>query len=298
MHKYPLFHKFLTFISVLFKGQLFYVLKVKSLRKKWDDAKIKKMEYVVSSVNGVKLFLHTDSKLCEIIVKESFESAEQLFLKHYLRRKDVFFDVGANIGLYSILARKFVGTKGVVHSFEPTLEIYNRLSRNILLNKYRNVFSHNIALSNTCGYLDFNISHDGYDAWNSLGYPSAGNVITKTTVWADTLDNLIQEYQINKVDLIKIDVEGWEIQVLQGGSKYFSKPDSAALLVEFTDQNLNNAGFTAHSLYHLIVSYGYKLYSYDIQKRYLVQEQLRTIYPYVNLIALKPVHFDRIEIKV
>jgi FkbM family methyltransferase len=279
------------------RGTLFKVLKEKRLKIIFQRAKELNISSILIRYNGIKLNLHTESKFSEMLIFESFESEEQCFIKYFLRRNDVFIDVGSNIGLFSLLAAKIVGKNGKVFSFEPTPETFRWLQHNIFINGIKNISSINIALSNYSGEQEFNISHEGFDAWNSFGIPSAGNVIEKIHVTTVTFDDFICQNNLERIDLIKIDVEGWEINVLKGGQNYFNKSTSAALLIEFTDSNLIGAGFSSKELYNLLLSFGYQLFTFNCSLKLFIRETLRAEYPYLNLVALKQFHLDKLKIK-
>ena len=117
-------------------------------------------------------------------------------------------------------------------------------------------------------------------------------------IQTQTLDTYIQTIQNpEKISLLKIDVEGWEIPVLEGGKDFLSHANAPILLVEFTEQNAINAGYSCKDLYNLIISYGYSLYSYNANTNELILESLREEYPYVNLIAIKDIEsvYSRIK---
>jgi FkbM family methyltransferase len=80
-----------------------------------------------------------------LIYEEVFENDELTFLERYLKEGDVFIDVGANIGIFSLVAAKMVGATGKVISFEPTLSTFQRLNENIILNNFTNILPINAA---------------------------------------------------------------------------------------------------------------------------------------------------------
>src|SRR5579871_3144648 len=84
---------------------------------------------------GVQLRVYPDSELCRLIYLGGYESIERDFVSRYLRPGDVFVDVGANVGLYTVLASKMVGDTGSVHSFEPCSKTFRRLEENVRLNR-------------------------------------------------------------------------------------------------------------------------------------------------------------------
>lgn len=237
--------------------------------------------------DGIFMYCYTDSLVAQAIFKETFEEEELLLLKRFLKPKETFLDIGANIGIFSLLAAHFAGKEGCVIAFEPTSSTYQRLQENIELNSLQNIQAFRMALSDTNGQAELQVASEGYDAWNSLAKPSSGTVIASETVETLTLDSFLSKANIRDIALIKIDVEGWEIPVLKGAQNLLNAPNAPTLMVEFTEQNAQNAGFSCKELYQLLVEYGYELFTYDAAKNRLVPESLRAHYPYLNIIATK-----------
>lgn len=238
----------------------------------------------------VKIRLYKDSHLSRIIVWGDFELNEIDFLKRYLNSGDVFIDIGANIGLFSLIASPILSKYGRIISIEPSKKTYFRLLENIKLNKFKNISCINNALSNSNEKKNLYVDTGGYDAWNSFGKPSAGNFLEKEEVITKTLDQIRDQFSLQQVQLIKIDVEGWEIPVLQGGKKLLLSNNAPVLMVEFTDQNAKNAGYSCKQLYELGETYGYKWYNYDSGSNKLKLSLLKDDYPYENLIAIKEIN--------
>lgn len=128
-----------------------------------------------------------------------------------LEEGDVFFDVGANMGFYSVmLAKKNV----YVVAFEPYPPVYKILLKNIEMNKLSNLVPFNLALSDYDGSAQFNIKR--FCGGNSL--TELGDVKTIKHTWVNVikLDTLLKDSYLNHIDLIKIDTEGSEPEVLRG----------------------------------------------------------------------------------
>jgi FkbM family methyltransferase len=233
--------------------------------------------------DNFRINLYRDSVLSKIIY-DGFEEEELNFIKKILKKDDVFVDIGANVGLFSLIASQVVGNKGLVIAFEPTLITFNRLLENISLNNLNNIQAINCGLSNESGELNFYISDNGYDAWNSFA-PSADNKLQRTIkVNVSTLDKELKDVDKAKIKLVKIDVEGWEKFVLKGGEIFFNNY-CPIIMVEFTDENTFNAGYSVHEIYDTMVNYGYEWYT--IKNGELIKELKRLYYPYNNLIAIK-----------
>lgn len=233
--------------------------------------------------NDLKINLYRDSVLSKIIY-DGFENEELNFVKSILKKGDVFIDIGANVGLFSLIASQCVGKEGQVVAFEPAPITFNRLLENKVLNNIENIDARNIGLSDELGELFFYISDTGFDAWNSFA-PSADNKLQKQiAVSVSNLDYELQHVEKEKIKLVKIDVEGWEKFVLKGGENFF-KNFSPIVMVEFTDENVFNAGYSVHEIYDIMVLYGYEWYT--VNDGELLKESKKLYYPYNNLIAIK-----------
>jgi FkbM family methyltransferase len=141
----------------------------------------------------------------------------------------VIMDVGANIGVFAIVA-KSISPNAEVHGFEPVPATYKMFKKNIEVNSF-DITSHELALSNTSGSAEIFM-----DGENNL-IPSMNKKGTGTTIKVQmrTLDSLIQEKGIGKIDLLKIDVETFEPEVLKGMENII-KNNSPTLIIEI----LNN----------------------------------------------------------
>ncbi len=246
-------------------------------------------EYMEARIEqGVRMHLHFDSELARLIYCDDFESRERLFVNAFLRPGDVFVDVGANIGLFSLLAAHRVGDSGVVYAFEPAGKTFHRLRENTNLNRFSNVQCFQLALSDEAGEFPFYTSEDGYDAWNSIARPIAGKSFTREFIQCVTWDRFAPLHRlVGKVAMMKIDVEGWESRVIEGARESLSKQDAPLLQVEFTEEASASAGSSCEQVYHLLEDLGYQMFVYDPEKRDLLPDPLRTSYPYQNLIAAK-----------
>src|SRR5579863_7040147 len=98
-------------------------------------------------LDGVHLKIHADDRLGHLLRWGDFEVGEQAFLKRFLRKGDVFVDVGANIGLFTLLAGGLVGPSGRVYAFEPCSATYQRLMWNVRHSGMSQIACYRLALS-------------------------------------------------------------------------------------------------------------------------------------------------------
>jgi len=126
-------------------------------------------------------------------------------------------DVGAHIGFYTILAAEKVGKKGKVIAIEPELKNYEQLLSNIRLNNFQNVIPKRLALANYKGSSKLYISP--LSMAHSL-YKRDGEIYLKASkVLVNTIDNLLKELALKKIDVLKIDAEGAEMSILKGADR-------------------------------------------------------------------------------
>lgn len=138
------------------------------------------------------------------------------------------WDIGANVGLYTLVASRAVGPKGKVLAFEPDVRNRERLEAALRRNGAENVVVHPFAFSDAIGQIDFAIGFGGQShIAEAKDMAVAAQVVT---VPALTLDAAAERFGIP--DLIKIDVEGAETTVLQGGQKFLSD-HSPTMIIEF-----------------------------------------------------------------
>lgn len=256
--------------------------------QRWRDLQKSGRERTTKLERGLKLYVFPGDKLSELIVKGSFELDERILVRELLRQNDTFVDVGANIGLFTVSAAKVVGGLGRVFAFEPTESTYERLIKNVELNRLGNVCCVQMGLSSRAEHRSLNTSLDGYAAWNSFARPTSGASFGSEEVECIPWDEFSRQHRLaGSVSLMKIDVEGWELHVLNGAQDTLIRSDAPDLLVEFTEVNALAAGTTCANVYGRLLEFGYSMYGFNTTQKILWLDPLRQDYPYVNLLATK-----------
>ncbi|MBW4509247.1 MAG: FkbM family methyltransferase [Scytonematopsis contorta HA4267-MV1] len=195
------------------------------------------------------------------------ETTEQLLLSKLIRPGMTVFDVGANIGDYSILLSKLVRDSGKVYSFEPTSNIFNQLQQRLSQSKCNNVNAFSFAIYSENTQIEFNQFPEEYSAWNSLGKPEMLNpngsgeyvpIVNSEIVKAISLDSFCEEHDIKTIDYLKIDVEGAESDVLQGTTKLLSKKAIQFIQFEISQKMLEGFNRSAKSTFDILKNNGYE----------------------------------------
>ena len=151
----------------------------------------------------------------------------------------VVVDVGANIGYYTLLASGAVGPTGRVHAVECSPETRALLENNVRKNNLQNVEIHPFAASTTRGTLSLNITAIGLSWFNPHSqWPTVQGSGTTVTVPTMPLDYVIK----SRVDLVKIDAEGSDLEVLKGMKRILSENEDIAIIVEWAPPMLTEAG--------------------------------------------------------
>ncbi|MDZ8051111.1 MAG: FkbM family methyltransferase [Aulosira sp. ZfuVER01] len=179
--------------------------------------------YPINSAIGQSLFVN------------NFERSEVEFVQHSLQPGDIVFDIGANGGIYTVIAAKKVGANGHVYAFEPGYRELDLLRHNIAINNLNNVTIIERAVSNKKGISQFAISDDG--ALNSLAETKHPYQSIKEwlNVEVTTIDDIVKELNLKKIDFIKIDVEGAEKLIFEGAKNLLNSENKLKILFESCD---------------------------------------------------------------
>jgi FkbM family methyltransferase len=209
------------------------------------------------------------------------------FLIHFLRKSDLFFDIGANIGTYTILASGVTGASSV--SFEPVPKTFNYLKRNIAINNLQDLVRlRNIGLSKGPDKLFFTIN---YDTVNHVTNRSEYNEENYILVDVDCFNNIIK---IEGVPiLVKIDVEGFETEVLRGMDLLSTSNTLKAIIIELNGSG-SRYGFDDTKVHHHLIESGYHPFKYNPFDRKLTPS---TSFGSINTIYINDVDFVKMRLE-
>lgn len=188
--------------------------------------------------------------------KSYVDRAERHLLANNLFRGDVVVDAGANIGVYSRFLSKCVGTAGTVHSFEPSPENFARLRAAVA--GLPNVLPRELAVSDTTGqqllYISscLNVDH--------RTYPTAGELRRTVSVRSTRLDDYFKPDQ--RVDLLKLDIQGYELHALRGAQRVLAENPTVKLLLEFWPFGLRSAGSSPEALLAFLQDHEFRVFDF------------------------------------
>lgn len=219
-------------------------------------------EYLVEISDTVQIIISNEENYATLAyANRLYDFREMMFLVHFLRGNDLFVDVGAGIGIYTILASAVAGADSL--AFEPVPSTHRKLIRNIRLNNVQNkAEAMRKGISDRAGQLNITTELGGL---NHV-VPSTDNSASMTVDF-ESLDSLLSGKTIK---MMKIDVEGYEMNVLRGGRDTLSDPSLQALIVELNGSG-GRYGVTDHEVHDEIVSHGFRPFTYEPEQRRLVE---------------------------
>lgn len=221
---------------------------------------------IIKWYNGLKFVIYPNSDLGRaFFISGTYEPNSLLVVKNALTENSVFFDIGANAGVFTLAASQWVGPKGLVVAFEPSAREYQLLEENVTLNQLSNVRLEKLAISNTNGSALLNIATQRHNGQNTLCREFAYEGVdsgTAETVSIRTLDQYISEKEISRLDLIKLDIEGAEYNALLGAKNILTmlRP---ILIFEIVKSALQKNGIDIAEIEAFLDSLGYKTFSID-----------------------------------
>ena len=187
-----------------------------------------------------------------------YEKYETEILKQIIHKGDIIFDIGANFGWYTTLFAKLIGKKGQVHSFEPVPSEFRKLKWNVLINRCRNVTMEQLAVGCQEGFANMFVCLNRKGSYSSLRPPVESVKARKKIIQVPiiNLDSYVHRNNIQHLDLMKIDVEGGELDVLKGGLMVLRKL-RPIVMCEIADIRTQQWGYNASEIYKFLEKYGY-----------------------------------------
>jgi FkbM family methyltransferase len=184
-------------------------------------------------------------------------------VSHLIRPGDVVVDVGANFGWYTTQFAGLVGPSGAVYAFEPVPATFERLLEHLELNALGDhVTAVRAAVSDSAGQATVYVFKSQSDGCASLTLMD-GREHKAIQAPLIRLDEYLDEVHVERVDFLKIDVEGSELAVLKGCERLLRRPDAPMLLVEVNDATSGAFGITRRDIWAHLVGLGYDHF-YDV----------------------------------
>lgn len=257
-------------------------------------------EVLIKTLDGFQLYVNPNyDKGIErkLYLTGSYEKGLLHILEKLVKQGDIIVDAGANIGLISIFCALKVGKNGLVLSLEPHPETFPLLQKNISVNELSQIKAFNKALGSVLGiakiYSNLQINR-GAASLVEFQEDSPSFDISVLP-----LDDVLREQNISQVNLLKIDVEGFEMEVLKGSNGILSAENGPILVVECSNTR-SNFNYDMVDLFDfLTVNHGYHIFKFSISKEKVSKlvrvNSVEELPEHDNILAFKDMHLKSLS---
>jgi len=256
-----------------FIGRDFLIVNV----PKWSLSKPTENEIVQTNFGfRIKINPVFDKNIENVIYERGvYEIGTVKVLQSFLSKNDVFVDAGANIGFLSLVAAAKIGNKGQVHSFEPVPSTFDILKKNKAINNFEQIKLHSFALGNKKESVSIYAESENRGGASIMNKHSTQGI----EIQVERLDDIDA---VQRIDVLKIDVEGYELEVLKGAENKIKK-NRPKLIIEYSSERTNKG--EEFELYNWLLKIG----EYRIYKLLKGKEQISELVEVKSKIDL-PVH--------
>ena len=238
-----------------------------SFIRKVKDYSLSNLQTDYAEVFGNKLFLSKKGLALSISHYGTYEELESKIMEEKIEMGNIVVDVGANIGLHTLNMARIVGNTGQVFAFEPDPSNFEILKKNVKINNYKNIILEQKAVGDKHGRTTlYQSDHPG----KHRIFPQTEQAKSQVQVELTNLDNYFDSDMIDKINFIKIDVEGLEFSVLKGMKNILKNNKNIKILFEFVPKDTMEAGFIPIELLNYLTSNGFKLYCMDEKTKKLL----------------------------
>jgi FkbM family methyltransferase len=171
--------------------------------------------YRSTTADGMRFMFHTRDGSERHLLEDIVDS--HVYERFPIRQGDTVVDIGANIGIFTVMASRFVGKSGTVAAIEPSPSSFNLMKKNLSLNECENVKPVKTALGENESIGSLNVYNRS--VFNSFLARNNQVLQHSVAVQIQTLDGLMQKLDLKRLDFLKIDTEGFELPILKGGVK-------------------------------------------------------------------------------
>lgn len=245
-------------------------------------------EILVRTEVGFLLCSSSDHALLACLMDTGdLERGTRIFIQGYLRPGDTFVDVGANIGMHTLGAAQAMQGVGKIIAFEPFEQTMRMLEKSIWMNGFSDIAQlHRAAVSNKKGTQKLFLgATSGHHSLFALEYADEQNAVEVPLI---RLDDVMEPSQ--KINLLKIDAEGAEIEVVEGGTRTLESNPDIAMIVEFGLSHLRRTGRTPRQWLDCFTMQGFDFWVINAEhgglEKYAIEELEK--FESINLFFARP----------
>lgn len=242
-------------------------------------------------VGGNRMILDKDDSM-RLSILGIYEPSTFKHFQERIKPGDTVLNIGAHVGYYTLMAARLVGSSGKVYAFEPNIDNFTLLSKNIKINGYKNVVLINKAVAESSKKAKLFLSRvsTGMHSLIDIDNNSSNSIMVDTVSLDDFFGN-----DPPPVSVIKMDIEGGEYAALEGMTRLLKKMKHLTIFTEFSPFSIKKAKKSPRGFLNLLRNYGFKLYSIDESHKLLVPIKVESFLSscpvdrdwHVNLMAVK-----------
>lgn len=213
--------------------------------------------------NGLRIAAPHSGSAALIYYLGTSDPVATALLNARLRPGMVVLDIGAHLGEYTLRASRLVGRSGQVHAFEPDPVMFDYLQQNAARSPVENITVQQAAIADQPGEMQFAVQSE--PSISSL-VPTTGSLkrapVRTITVPVQTIDGYCAEHGLERVDFIKIDIEGAELLALRGAKSLLSQPPgmAPAIYFEFAERLMRPFGYSGADVLEYLAGFGYTVF--------------------------------------
>ena len=179
-------------------------------------------------------------------------------IRQICQKGDVVFDVGANIGYYTLITADLVGQEGMVYAFEPCPRNIRILESNVRQNHFGNISVETTALGERSETMHMYFPDDVQ--FGAGGFFKDRRYLVRQKVQVTTLDDFIKQRDITRIDFLKMDIEGGEVFALRGMKETLKHKIITNAFIDIHNTILSHSGYKPQDIKKCLVDYGYTLH--------------------------------------
>jgi len=220
--------------------------------------RILRIKRVKREIGGIILSLDPASAFGRCLITSGYyEPGMTAAIEDLLSEGDTFIDLGGNEGYFSVIAAKKVGKTGKVFCLEPQERLWSTIFRNLYYNDITQCVLLPYAISNSRGVAKIVLAPSLNTGASSLAKSNRSLCWPKQEVISCSLDEISHSYEMNRVKLIKIDIEGYELNALHSAADLLTKKKIRNILIEIHPHQLRLLKQTPEEVFELLTGYGY-----------------------------------------
>ena len=234
----------------------------------------KSLKTEFSIIQGSKMYLDPGDSL-DLSINGVYGELDTKIIRDNIKEGDIVIDVGANIGYYTLIFAQLVGASGKVFAFEPEPKNFEILKKNIEVNNYQNIIAEQKIVSDESGMVKLFIAEKGIVGHRLQQKTDSQKFIEVESI---ILDNYLKNLNLSeKINFIKIDVEGAEVKVLEGSKIMIEKSDQLKIFTEFNREDIKKYDYNPEYLLSFLIKNKFNFFLPNYKTNTIIKTDKNTL---------------------